>query len=119
MLIGGPGASLHYTSANGSIAGNGPRNPFLAGIATFTLNITGVTTTSVSGVNFSFGTAAGDNVPGVQVTDGGTTALLLGAALAGIGWFRRKRSFSLAGALSPGGAFLVAMGEVRSLTAML
>jgi len=93
LIIGGPGAGLHYTSANASIAGNGPHNPFLAGVATFTLDITGVTTsTSVSGVNFSFGTAAGDNVPGVQVPDGGTTALLLGAALAGLSLFRRKRS---------------------------
>jgi hypothetical protein len=91
LIIGGPGAGLHYTSANASIAGNGPHNPFLAGVATFTLDITGVTAaTGVTGVNFSFGTEAGDNVAGVQVPDGGTTVVLLGVALSGLGLFRRK-----------------------------
>jgi hypothetical protein len=91
LIIGGPGAGLLYTSANGSIAGNGPHNPFLAGVANFTLNIPGVTaSTSVTGVNFSFGTEAGDNVPGVQVPDTGTTVVLLGAALSGLGLFRRR-----------------------------
>jgi hypothetical protein len=96
LVIGGPGGGSHYASANGSIAGNKAHNPFLAGVATFTLDITGVTTSaSVTGVNFSFGTEAGDNVPGVDnpntpVPDSGTTALLLGAALSGLGLFRRK-----------------------------
>lgn len=96
LIIGGPGAGLHYTSANGSIAGNKAHNPFLAGVATFTLSIPGMTaSTSVTGVNFSFGTEAGDNVPGVNnpgtsVADTGTTLLLLGAALFGLGIFHRK-----------------------------
>ena len=64
LIIGPPGGG-GYTNANGSIAGNGPHNPFLNGSATFTLNITGVTTdTTVSNVVFSFGTTSGDNVPG-------------------------------------------------------
>jgi hypothetical protein len=55
------------------------------------LHIAGVTAaTSVTGVNFSFGTEPGDNVPGVQVPDSGTTVALLGAALAGLALFHRK-----------------------------
>jgi hypothetical protein len=64
LIIGGPGAG-GYTNANGSIAGNPAHNPFLNGSATFTLNLTGVTAdTTISNVMFSFGTTAGDNVPG-------------------------------------------------------
>ena len=63
---GGPGGV--YTNANGSIAGNGPHNPFLSGSATFTFTVAGVTTnTTVSNPVFSFGTVAGDNVPGCVV----------------------------------------------------
>jgi hypothetical protein len=64
-IIGASGAGGIYTNAGGSITGNGPHNPFLNQTATFTLNITGVTAdTTVSSAIFSFGTAAGDNVPG-------------------------------------------------------
>jgi hypothetical protein len=67
LIIGAPGAG-GYTNANGSIAGNGPHNPFLNQSATFTLNITGVTTdTTVSNAVFSFGTTAGDDVTGCLV----------------------------------------------------
>ena len=96
LIIGGPGPGLHYASANGSIAGNKAHNAFLAGVATFTLNIPGMTpSTSVTGVNFSFGTEAGDNVPGVNnpntpVPDAPSTVLLLGAALSALRVFRGK-----------------------------
>ena len=53
-LIIGPGP---YTSANGSIAGNGPHNPFIDQTATFTLALLGATAqTVISNVIFSFGT---------------------------------------------------------------
>lgn len=91
-LIIGPGP---YTSANGSIAGNGPHNPFLNGSATFTLNITGVTAdTTVSNVVFSFGTTSGDNVPGGS---GPNTTIpepvslsLVGGGLLALGLLRKR-----------------------------
>jgi hypothetical protein len=61
-LIIGPGP---YTNANGSIAGNGPHNPFINQTATFTLSNSSITAdTTVSNVVFSFGTVSGINVPG-------------------------------------------------------
>lgn len=64
-LIGSGGAGGVYTNANGSIAGNGPHNPFMTGTATFTFAVGGVTdSTTISSPIFSFGTAAGDNVTG-------------------------------------------------------
>jgi hypothetical protein len=91
-LIIGPGP---YTNANGSIAGNGPHNPFLNGSATFTLNITGVTAdTTVSNVVFSFGTTPGDNVPGGS---GPNTTIpepvslsLVGGGLLALGLLRKR-----------------------------
>jgi hypothetical protein len=61
LLIGEPAGT--YTSANGSIAGNKPHNPFTAGTSTFLINApTLAPGTSVVGVVFYFGTA------GVPVT---------------------------------------------------
>jgi hypothetical protein len=95
--IGGPDGSNVYSNANNSITGNGPHNPFLAGPITFTLNIAGLTAASdVNSMFFQFGTADGTNrVPGVpppSVPDSGTTVMLLGAAIAGLGLLRRKLS---------------------------
>jgi hypothetical protein len=99
LIIGPPDASNKYSNANGSIAGNGPHNPFLAGDVTFTISIPILTDQdNVTSATFSFGTTAGQNlVPGVpQITntipDGGTTVLLLGAGLSGLGLVRRKLS---------------------------
>ncbi len=66
LIIGPPGAGGTYDNANGSIAGNPPHNPFLNQSATFTLDIAGVTdSTIITGATFSFGTVAGqNNVPG-------------------------------------------------------
>jgi hypothetical protein len=65
-IIGSPNASNLYSNANGSIAGSGPHNPFLFGPVTFTLDVSGVTADStITAVTFSFGTTAGQNVPGV------------------------------------------------------
>ena len=94
VIIGGPDSGGVYSLANNSIAGNKPHNAFLADSASFTLSIPGVTSSSgISDVSFSFGTTAGNNVigtPNVSVPDGGTTALLLGAAFAGLGLVRRR-----------------------------
>ena len=63
LLIGDWGAGGLYSAANGSIADNGPHNPFLYKTATFT--ITGINNaTGISSVIFSFGTTTGQNVPG-------------------------------------------------------
>src|SRR5215471_21080166 len=57
-LIGGTGSGS-YANANGSISGNGPHNPFLAGTLTLTLNVPGVTVDSTFGnVVVQFGTTA-------------------------------------------------------------
>jgi len=96
LIIGPPDGSGNYSAANGSIAGNGPHNPFTGLSATFVINVPGVNVdSSVNDIVFSFGTTAGDNVPVNPprgVPDGGTTVLLLGAALSGLGLIRRKLS---------------------------
>ena len=57
LIIGPPGSGGTYTNANGSIAGNGPHNPFITQSASFTLALPGVTAaTTISGVVLSFGT---------------------------------------------------------------
>ena len=57
LIIGPPGAGGVYTNANGSIAGNGPHNPFLNQTASFLLTIAGVTADStITSATFSFGT---------------------------------------------------------------
>src|SRR5690242_18186903 len=67
LIIGPSGPGNTFSNANGSIAGNGPHNPFLNQSATFLINLGGVTTdTTISSAIFSFGTTEGENlVPGV------------------------------------------------------
>ena len=68
-LIGPPGTGGKYTSANSSIAGNRPHNPFLVGSAVFDLAVTGVTYQSkITNVSFGFGTAGCNYVTGVATT---------------------------------------------------
>ena len=69
LIIGPPGPGGVYTNANGSIAGNGPHNPFINQTGTFVLDVAGVTgTTQITSATFSFGTTAGVNIPGVPTT---------------------------------------------------
>lgn len=89
-LIGGPNGSSVYSNANGSIAGNGPHNPFLTGTTTFDLAVLGVTGESfVRSVTFSFGTTPGVNVPGTRIPEP-STLLLLGAGLVLLRTFRLR-----------------------------
>jgi hypothetical protein len=94
LIIGPPGAG-GYTNANGSIAGNGPHNPFLNQTATFVISDASITAnTTVTNVVFGFGTTAGSNlVPSAAVPEPGPLALAgvgLGV-LAAVGSYRRRR----------------------------
>jgi PEP-CTERM motif-containing protein len=100
LIIGPPDASNLYSNANGSIAGNGPHNPFLNGTATFMLDIAGVTAdTTVDSATFSFGTTEGaDLVPGTPrnqptVPEPGTYAMMaVGLGLVGLAQLRRSKA---------------------------
>jgi hypothetical protein len=88
-IIGGTGSGF-YANANGSINGNGPHNPFLAGTVTFTLSVPGVTVNSTfSNVVIQFGTEA--TPPQTQEVPEPASMLLLGTGLIGIATGFRKR----------------------------
>jgi PEP-CTERM motif len=92
-LIGPPGGAT-YAAANASIAGNGPHNPFLNQTATFNLNVPGVTADSfVNSATFSFGTVAGENVPGVETPEPASLALMgIGLGSMGLISLGRRRA---------------------------
>jgi len=70
LIIGPPGGGNTYSAANGSIAGNGPHNPFLFESATFTITGLGITAdTTITSATFSFGTTSGLTVDGVVVPE--------------------------------------------------
>jgi hypothetical protein len=93
LIIGPPGPGGVYSNANGSIAGNGPHNPFLDQTASFTITGTGITADSrITGVVFSFGTTEGANhVPAVPEPSTLAIAGLGGLGLLGV-CLRRRRS---------------------------
>jgi len=88
-ILGPPGGST-YTNANGSIAGNGPHNPFVYTTATFVYNIAGVSSTTVpTNIVFSFNTTTGDDFVcndrgGCPDTPEPGSVVLLGTGLAGL-----------------------------------
>lgn len=65
LLVGDAANSGTYASANASIAGNRPHNPFTAGTATFLINAAGVTPNStIVAATFFFSTTLGVSVAG-------------------------------------------------------
>ncbi len=89
LIIGPPDAITgEYDSAKGSIAGNGPHNPFIDQTATFVITNPNIsaTTTTVNSATFSFGTTAGKNVTGLVVVPEPSAIVLVlcGGALLGI-----------------------------------
>jgi hypothetical protein len=63
LIIGPPGAGNVYSNADGSIAGNGPHNPFLNQTATWVINAPNVSAaTTISAATFSIGTTEGGNL---------------------------------------------------------
>jgi hypothetical protein len=92
-IIGPPGGSA-YSSANSSIAGNGPHNPFLDQSVVWTLNVPGVTGSStITSVTFSFGTTSGSDVVAPPGMNPAPEPVTMGILLAGglLGLTRRRR----------------------------
>jgi len=72
LLIGQPSGAGSYQSANASIAGNKPHNPFTTGTSTFLITIPTVTTQStIASATFFFGTTEGVSVAGSCSAGGG------------------------------------------------
>lgn len=103
-IVGLPNAGTNeYDNANGSLAGNGPHNPFLFTSGTFVISGAGITDQSVvSNVIFYFGTAptaftpvctSGCGDPFPRTTPEPTSMVLLGTGLLAVATrLRRKKA---------------------------
>ena len=91
-ILGAPGAGGVYSNANGSIANNSPHNPFINQVATFTLDIDGITSaTTLSGITIMFGTSW--SVPPPPSVPEASALTLLSTGLVGLVMWRRKKRF--------------------------
>ena len=91
LVIGAPAAGGRYTAANGSIAGNGPHNPFLMG-PIWTVHLSGIQpATLVATTIFRFGTTYGDlTAAGYEsIPEPGTVGMIVAGA--GALWIARRR----------------------------
>jgi hypothetical protein len=99
LIIGPPGAGGVYSNANGSIAGNGPHNPFSNQMVQFSIDVAGLTAAAtVTSATFSFGTTAGVNVAG-EVVPLPAALPLFGTGLGAMGllaWRRKRKAQAVA-----------------------
>ena len=96
-LLGDPSAAGLYLNAGGSVAGNGPHNPFLEGWAMFEIAAPGLSPGGrVDSVTFSFGTRENVNVPGESssAVPEPASMLLMGGGLAALCWLLYGRHHS-------------------------
>jgi len=97
LILGAPDSNGNYPTANASIKGNDPHNPFVEKDAIFTLNIAGVdATSSITAVSFQFGTG-NTTVTGtgqfLHTPEPSHYALLLGGLMGAAIIFARRRGW--------------------------